>query len=303
MNYYQSTARESTCIRTKTTRKIGLTARMTAREGRKYGGRQSWLGEGTLSWWDSSSVEPKLVSESAGGFGEVDGEENLFMSRQFRYRPRSRELESQSLSSLPASGGGTWHTLKEKLRVRGVVRNDKEIVCGEHEEQLNLNETEALLLQARRRRKARSRRGELVARCNISSEDSSSDSSGSDSEADVAAVHEKGVRPQVASIQNSVVSGVGIKFNPVAPLSENSDGSSLPKVLVCSGKGCSKRGADELFFALQSGRHANVVVDRCKCLGQCRNGPTLKIENGEHLAKVTNVQIQDLDQIVQGVVA
>ena len=51
-------------------------------------------------------------------------------------------------------------------------------------------------------------------------------------------------------------------------------------ISVCQGKACKKRGADRVMSALQHSTEGveTVQLSGCKCLGQCKRGPAVRVE-------------------------
>lgn len=50
------------------------------------------------------------------------------------------------------------------------------------------------------------------------------------------------------------------------------------RVLVCTGKDCTKRGADHVLTAFEQAASPDVQVIACKCLGKCKQAPAARIK-------------------------
>ena len=71
-------------------------------------------------------------------------------------------------------------------------------------------------------------------------------------------------------------------------------------ISVCQGKACQKRGSDRVLGALHqtTAGVAGIDVTTCKCLGQCKRGPAVKVEmpTGE---EIIYVGVHGADSAVQ----
>lgn len=107
-----------------------------------------------------------------------------------------------------------------------------------------------------------------TSRAYTSSSSSSSDSS--DSEVEVAS-------PAAATTTTS-----SPLRSPETPSTSRPRSNTLgtATISVCQGKACRKRGSDRVMAALQhsTGDVDNVQLTGCKCLGQCKRGPAVKVE-------------------------
>jgi hypothetical protein len=115
---------------------------------------------------------------------------------------------------------------------------------------------------------------------------SSSSSESSESEADVA--------PTTTTTTTSAAS----PFSTATRSRPTARGTAT--ISVCQGKACKKRGSDRVVAALQHsiGDVDGVQLTGCKCLGQCKRGPAVKVEmpTGQ---KIVYVNVNGADVAVQ----
>ena len=105
-----------------------------------------------------------------------------------------------------------------------------------------------------------------------SSSSSSSSSESSDSEVEAPA-------PAATTTTTSSISPMRTETPPsTSRPSTTTLGSAT--ISVCQGKACKKRGADRVMSALQHSTEGveTVQLSGCKCLGQCKRGPAVRVE-------------------------
>jgi (2Fe-2S) ferredoxin len=129
-----------------------------------------------------------------------------------------------------------------------------------------------------------------------SSSSSSSDSSESDAEVETPS------RPAAASPSTTTTSAASAFRTAATPTTSKPSTRTLgtATISVCQGKACRKRGSDRVMAALEhsTGDVANVELKGCKCLGQCKRGPAVKVEmpTGQ---KVVYVNVNGAEVAVQ----
>ncbi|KAL4539585.1 hypothetical protein Ndes2437B_g02050 [Nannochloris sp. 'desiccata'] len=124
-----------------------------------------------------------------------------------------------------------------------------------------------------------------------SSSSSSSSSDSSDSEADAA--------PSAKT--TSFTSSAASPFRTATPPTTSKPSTlGTATISVCQGKACRKRGSDRVMAALQhsTGNVDSVQLTGCKCLGQCKKGPAVKVEmpSGQ---KIVYVNVNGAEVAVQ----
>jgi hypothetical protein len=119
--------------------------------------------------------------------------------------------------------------------------------------------------------------------------DSSSSSSSSESEDDVATT-------------TATTSSSASPFRTAAaPTISKPSTLGIATISVCQGKACRKRGSDRVMAALEhsTGDVDSVELRGCKCLGQCKRGPAVKVEMPTTGQKIVYVNVNGAEVAVQ----
>lgn len=276
---------------------------------------------------EGASRFDSVTCQGLGEAGECCSLENGnqgFFSRQFQYTPRRRIANHSNCTGPGCQAAVRLKGVAEELRQAESVLEHLHSKLGDRQltsstadvDRLSLitsNNTPKRIINEGgkcKRRRLSSRRYPQGGIADVSSSDSSS---GSDSECDTpnktnvgsAQALESDLRS--LSIGNSIISANSLQttpatqldsVTPATPVMENPSQNHpqaqpcSSEVFVCQGKGCTKRGADNVLASIaELNGHSGISISGCKCMKLCGKGPILAIKsNGDlmHYKGVTS---------------
>ncbi|XP_024995180.1 diacylglycerol O-acyltransferase 3, cytosolic [Cynara cardunculus var. scolymus] len=185
-------------------------------------------------------------------------------------------------------------------QVRGkMISEATEVLVG----QLQKLKAEKMELKRRKKEEKAKKKAAKMMECK-SKKESSSSSSSSESECEKLALSQLLASP--SAIETATTTVIESPSSMVEEVENNMNMKMQSKrvgdkIEVCMGGKCKKSGAAVLLENFQKavgGGEAAALVVGCKCMGKCRDGPNVKVGNGNGNPLCIGVGLEDVDSIV-----